>query len=64
MTSKNTSLFLMGLLIAEHSLAGTPLSVVVGNGLGVSLPLGIGGVASIATVGLIIGIQVIKRKKG
>jgi hypothetical protein len=64
MTAKNFSVLLMGLLlIAEQSLAGSPLSVVVGTGLGVSLPLGIGGIASIAAIGLILGVQVIKRNK-
>lgn len=64
MNSKNLSvLSLVLLLVAQHSLAVQPLSVVVGNVLGTPLPLGMGGIAVIAGVGLILGVQLIKRNK-
>ncbi len=68
MTLHNTYTILGLSLIAQHSLAGgvglgtnvgDPLSLVVGS----ALPLGIGGIAGIAAISLIIGIQLIKRKK-
>jgi hypothetical protein len=60
MNAKNLSVLSLGLLlVAQHSLAVQPLSVVVGT----PLPLGMGGIAVIAGVGLIIGAQLIKRNK-
>ena len=50
----------MGLmLVAQESMAGLPL----GLNLPSALPFGMSGVVGLAAVGLIIGIQVIKRKK-
>lgn len=60
MNPKNLAVLSLGLLlIAQHSLAVVPLSVVVGT----PLPLGMGGIAVIAGVGLILGVQLIKRRK-
>ncbi len=67
---------LLGLLcVAQHSVAGftvgTPAGVgagrvtgdVVGSVTGGAVPLGLGGIAVIAALSLIIGVQLIKRKK-
>ena len=53
---------MMGLmLMAQESMAGlTPMGLPT---LPSALPLGMGGIASAAVVGLIVGIQLIKRKK-
>ena len=44
-------------------IAGAPLGGILGTAVGTSMPFGIGGVAAIAAVSLILGIQLIKRKK-
>jgi hypothetical protein len=57
-------------LIAQQSLAGVetgadlgfPMGETVGSIAGSSLPMGIGGIAGIAALSLIIGAQLIKRK--
>lgn len=63
MNSKNSLVALVPLLLASHSsLAGPPvvsLPLVVGT----PLPVGIGGVVAIAAVSLVIGTQLIRRKK-
>jgi hypothetical protein len=52
----------MGLmLVAQESMAGLPVLGL--PTLPSALPLGMGGVAGVAVVGLIVGIQLIKRKK-
>jgi len=71
MISKNAYTMLGVFLIAQQSMAGveagTGLGFPVGDPLGQvagsALPLGIGGIAGIAAISLIIGIQLIKRKK-
>jgi len=42
---------------------GVDLGGVVGTAVGNALPFGIGGVAAIAALSLIAGIQLVKRKK-
>jgi hypothetical protein len=53
-------------LIAQQSLAGGELGIGLGEPLGTvagsALPMGIGGIAGIAALSLIIGAQLIKRK--
>jgi hypothetical protein len=51
------------LLCAHHSMAGTPVSLPVAPLSAAPLPLDISGIAAIAGVTLILGIQLIKRKK-
>ncbi len=43
--------------------AGSPLGGTLGFVVGTVMPFGIGGVAAIAVVSLILGIQLLKRKK-
>jgi len=45
--------------IAVGSVVGTQLPIAVGS----ALPVGIGGVAAITAVSLIVGIQLVRRKK-
>ena len=61
MISKNLPAALGLFLVAQHSMAGVVASV-VGVPTGGALPLGIGGITGIATVSLIIGVQLIKRR--
>ena len=53
-------------LLAQHSLAGVEAGIpeggTVGSVAGSSLPMGIGGIAGVAALSLIIGVQLIKRK--
>lgn len=51
------------MLVAQESMAGLPLGLPLGLNLPSALPFGISGVAGLAIVSLIIGTQVIKRKK-
>ena len=41
---------------------GTPLSIELGPTLGTTLPLGLGGIAAVTALSLIIGIQLLKRR--
>ena len=52
------------MLLAQPVFAGSPPGVVLGTDtLSAALPFGLGGAAAIAAVSLILGIQMIKRKK-
>ena len=52
-----------GLPVVVGDPVGNPLGSVVSAVVGQSVPVGIGGVAALASISLIIGIQLIKRKK-
>lgn len=45
------------------SVLGSPLGVDLGGQLGQSLPIGIGGIAGITALSLVVGIQLVKRNK-
>ena len=55
------------MLLAQPGFAGviaaSPLGGTLGQDLSAALPFGMGGAAAIAAVSLILGIQLIKRKK-
>ena len=63
------------LLISENAIAGVKLGTpvgtqlgqalgdVLGGALGTTLPLGVGSALGLGAIGLIIGIQIVKRKK-
>ncbi len=71
MSVRNVTVF-MGLgLVAQQSVAGTALGLPLGLQLGLplglplstALPFGLGGAAGIAVVALVIGTQLINRRK-
>ena len=71
MTMKYLSVSTAPLCVAAPAMASQPLGSrmgvdlggVVGTAVGNALPFGIGGVAAIAALSLIAGIQLVKRKK-
>ncbi|RLA43904.1 MAG: hypothetical protein DRR06_10985 [Gammaproteobacteria bacterium] len=75
MDLKNWLITTVSLMIALPVIGGTPvgeplgisvgteLGAVVGTAFGGALPLGIGGVAAVAALSLVIGVQLVKRNK-
>ena len=48
---------------AVSAVVGSVVGINVGASVGGALPVGIGGVAAIAALGLVLGVQLIKRKQ-